>query len=327
MSFSNTYDTTSPGSAALNREDLQDAMSMLAPSETPVLSSADKFKCNGTFVEWGVDKLSTPSSTAVSEGADVTDFEDKFESVARLGNYVQKLRRSYRVSDLQQAVSSVGPQDIARAEMKAVKELKRDVEKTILGTQDRAAENGGGTAYTMRGLGDWIDSSGPSDVPADYRTPSGSIHASGAFTETVMNNLITSVYRVSGVTNSLTLVADTALRRVISDFARSDPSTGPIRTFNSNSASGLIKLSVGQYQSDHGIVTIVDMNPDCAPDTTDKDTGYLVNPEYYAVGELIPLGSTRLPNLGGGERGYVDWTGTLKVAHPGAHGKITDVTA
>jgi hypothetical protein len=270
-----------------------------------------------------VDKLSTPTSTAVSEGADVTDFDDKFESVARLGNYVQKLRRSYRVSDLQQAVSSVGPQDIARAELKGVKELKRDVEKTLLGTQDRAAENGGGVAYTMRGLGDWIDSAGPADVPSDYRTPSGSIHSSGTFNETVLNNLITSIYRVSGVTNSLTLIADTALRRVISDFARADSSTGPIRTFNSNSASGLIKLSVGQYQSDHGIVTIVDMNPDCAPDTTNKDTGYLINPEYYAVGELIPLGSTRLPNLGGGERGYVDWTGTLKVAHPGAHGKIT----
>jgi hypothetical protein len=211
--------------------------------------------------------------------------------------------------------------------MKAVKELKRDVEKTLLGTQDRAAENGGGTAYTLRGLGDWLDSSGPSDVPADYRTPSGSIHSSGAFTETILNNLITSIYRVSGVTNSLTLVADTALRRVISEFARADPSTGPVRTFNSDSASGMIKLSVGQYQSDHGIVTIVDMNPDCAPNTTDKDTGYLVNPEFYAVGELIPLGSTRLPNLGGGERGYVDWTGTLKVGHPGAHGKITDVTA
>ena len=84
-------------------------------------------------------RVTTPSSTAVSEGADVTDFDDKFESVARLGNYVQKLRRSYRVSDLQQAVSSVGPQDIARAEMKGVKELKRDVEKTLLGTQDRAA--------------------------------------------------------------------------------------------------------------------------------------------------------------------------------------------
>ena len=325
MAFSNTYDTTSPGSAALNREDLHEAISVLAPAETPVLSSADKFKCNATFVEWGVDKLAAPASAAVAEGADVTDFDDKFESVARIGNYVQKLRRTFRVSDLQQAVTSVGPQDIARSEMKAVKELKRDIEKTLMGTQDRAAENGGGTGYTMRGLGDWLDSTGPSDVPSDYRTPAGSLHLTSTFNETVLNTMITSIYRVSGVTNTLTLVADTALRRVVTDFARADSTTGANRTWNNESSNAMIKLAVGIYQSDHGTVSIVDMNPDCAPDTTNKDTGYLLNPDYYAVGELITLGSTRLPNLGGGERGYVDWTGTLKVSHPGAHGMITAV--
>lgn len=322
MAFSNTYDTTSPGSAALNREDLHDAITQLAPSETPVLSSAEKFRCNATFVEWGVDKLATPSTTAVAEGADVSNFDDKFENVARLGNYVHKLRRSYRVSDLQQAVSSVGPQDIARAEMKAVKELKRDAEAALIGTQDRAAENGAGTAYTMRGLGDWLDSSGPSDVPAAYRTPADSIHTSGTYTETILNRQITSIYRVSGVTNSLTLVADTALRRVITDFSRADTITGAVRQNDNSYLNNMIKLAVGVYQSDHGLVTVVDMNPDCSPDTTNKDVGYLINPEYYAVGELISLGSTRLPNLGGGERGYVDWTGTLKVSHPGAHGVI-----
>ena len=322
MAFSNTFDTTSPGSAALNREDLHDAITQLAPSETPVLSSAEKFKCNATYVEWGVDKLAAPSTTAVAEGADVSNFDDKFENVARLGNYVHKLRRSYRVSDLQQAVSSVGPQDIARAELKAVKELKRDAEAATIGTQDRAAENGAGTAYTMRGLGDWLDSSGPSDVPAAYRTPSDSIHSSGTFTETILNRMVTSIYRVSGVTNSLTLVADTALRRAITDFARADTITGAVRQNDNSYLNNMIKLAVGVYQSDHGLVTIVDMNPDCSPDTTNKDVGYLVNPEYYAVGELISLGSTRLPNLGGGERGYVDWTGTLKVSHPGAHGVI-----
>lgn len=322
MAFSNTFDTTSPGSAALNREDLHDAITQLAPSETPVLSSAEKFKCNATYVEWGVDKLAAPSTTAVAEGADVSNFDDKFENVARLGNYVHKLRRSYRVSDLQQAVSSVGPQDIARAELKAVKELKRDAEAAIIGTQDRAAENGAGTAYTMRGLGDWLDSSGPADVPAAYRTPSDSIHSSGTFTETILNRMVTSIYRVSGVTNSLTLVADTALRRAITDFARADTITGAVRTNDNSYLNNMIKLAVGVYQSDHGLVTIVDMNPDCSPDTTNKDVGYLVNPEYYAVGELISLGSTRLPNLGGGERGYVDWTGTLKVSHPGAHGVV-----
>ena len=322
MAFSNTFDTTSPGSAALNREDLHDAITQLAPSETPVLSSAEKFKANATYVEWGVDKLSAPVTTSVAEGADVSNFDDKFENVARLGNYVHKLRRSYRVSDLQQAVSSVGPQDIARAELKAVKELKRDAEAALIGTQDRAAENGAGTAYTMRGLGDWLDSSGPSDVPAAYRTPADSIHTSGTFTETILNTMVTSIYRVSGVTNSLTLVADTALRRVITDFARADTITGAVRQNDNSYLNNMIKLAVGVYQSDHGLVTIVDMNPDCSPDTTNKDVGYLVNPEYYAVGELISLGSTRLPNLGGGERGYVDWTGTLKVSHPGAHGKI-----
>ena len=322
MAFSNTFDTTSPGSAALNREDLHDAITQLAPSETPVLSSAEKFKANATYVEWGVDKLSAPTTTAVAEGADVSNFDDKFENVARLGNYVHKLRRSYRVSDLQQAVSSVGPQDIARAELKAVKELKRDAEAALIGTQDRAAENGAGTAYTMRGLGDWLDSAGPSDVPAAYRTPSDSIHSSGTFTETILNRMVTSIYRVSGVTNSLTLVADTALRRAITDFSRADTITGAVRTNDNSYLNNMIKLAVGVYQSDHGLVTIVDMNPDCSPDTTNKDVGYLVNPEYYAVGELISLGSTRLPNLGGGERGYVDWTGTLKVSHPGAHGVI-----
>ena len=322
MAFSNTFDTTSPGSAALNREDLHDAITQLAPSETPVLSSAEKFKANATYVEWGVDKLSAPTTTAVAEGADVSNFDDKFENVARLGNYVHKLRRSYRVSDLQQAVSSVGPQDIARAELKAVKELKRDAEAALIDTQDRAAENGAGTAYTLRGLGDWLDSSGPADVPAAYRTPSDSIHSSGTFTETILNRMVTSIYRVSGVTNSLTLVADTALRRAITDFARADTITGAVRQNDNSYLNNMIKLAVGVYQSDHGLVTIVDMNPDCSPDTTNKDVGYLVNPEYYAVGELISLGSTRLPNLGGGERGYVDWTGTLKVSHPGAHGVV-----
>jgi len=330
MALSNTYDTTNPGSAVSNREDLSDVLTILAPEETPVLSSLSKTRASGTFHEWTVDSLSDPSTDGVAEGADVTSFTDKFSGRARLGNYVQKFRRDFMVSDLQEAVDSVGPAKIAQAEAKAIRELKRDVEATLLSTNDRSAEDGAGTVYKLRGLGDWIDSSGPSDVPSAFRTPSGSIHASGTFTETVMNNIITSIYRVSGTTNSLTLVADTSLRRVISDFARLDPDGSgadtSIRNVNYNGDSAKIKLSVELYQSDHGIVSIVNMNPDCAPDTTNKDTGYFVNPEYAGISELIPMGSSRLPNLGGGERGYVDCALTLAVYHPGAHGKITTLS-
>lgn len=326
MAFSNTFDTTNPGSAVSNREDLLDVLTILAPEETPVLSSAPKSKASATFVEWTVDSLSAPVTTGVAEGSDVTAFTDKFAGRARLGNYVQKFRRDFMVSDLQNAVDSVGPAKIAQAEAKAVREIKRDIEATLMSNNDRSVEDGGSTVYGLRGLGDWIDSSGPSDVPAAYRTPAASISSSGAITETVFNNLITSIYRVTGTTNSLTLVADTALRRVISDYARTSGSTDySVRQVTYNGEVSTIKLAVEMYESDHGMVSIVNMNPDCAPDTSNKDTGYLINPDYYGVAELISLGSTRLPNLGGGDRGYVDSTLTLLVKHPGAHGKITAI--
>ncbi len=326
MAFSNTFDTTNPGSAVSNREDLLDVLTILAPEETPVLSSAPKSKASATFVEWTVDSLSAPVTTGVAEGSDVTAFTDKFAGRARLGNYVQKFRRDFMVSDLQNAVDSVGPAKIAQAEAKAVREIKRDIEATLQSNNDRSVEDGGSTVYGLRGLGDWIDSAGPSDVPAAYRTPAASINASGAVTETVFNNLITSIYRVTGTTNSLTLVADTALRRVISDYARTSGNTDySVRQVTYNGEVSTIKLAVEMYESDHGMVSIVNMNPDCAPDTSNKDTGYLINPDYYGVGELISLGSTRLPNLGGGDRGYVDCTMTLLVKHPGAHGKITAI--
>ena len=122
------------------------------------------------------------------------------------------------------------------------------------------------------------------------------------------------------------LVADTALRQDISDFARIGGVSGDsVRSVNYSGESSTIKLSVDLYQSDHGVVSVVNGNPDCMPVQAGQPgmSGYLVNSDYYGVHELIPMGSTRLPNLGGGERGFVDCALTLGVYHPGAHGKIT----
>tara|TARA_R100001163_G_scaffold2560_7_gene3981 strand:+ start:668 stop:1666 length:999 start_codon:yes stop_codon:yes gene_type:complete len=332
MAFSNTFDTTNQGPGVSNREDLTDVLSILAPEETPILSSASKQRATATNVEWTVDALSSPSTAGISEGADVTAFTDQFSGRARLGNRIQKFRRDYMVSDLQEAVDSVGPAKIAQAEAKAIRELKRDVEATISGTQDSSTEDGAGTANALRGLGDWIDSAGPADVPAAFRTNSDAVQTGGStLSEANFNKMISGIFRETGSTSDLMLVADTVLRTQISDYARfgaqSTAATSEksgVRSVNYDGMSGTIKLSVDLYQSDHGIVSIVNMNPDCAPDTTNKNNGYMINPEYYGIHELIPMGSTRLPNLGGGERGFVDCALTLGVYHPAAHGKITN---
>jgi len=328
MSFTNTFDTTNTGSAVSNREDLTDVLTILAPEETPILSSADKKKASSTFVEWTVDSLAAPSTSGISEGADVTAFTDQFAGRAKLGNRVQKFRRDYMVSDMQEAVDSVGPAKIAQAEAKAIRELKRDIEATLASANTQATENGAGTANALGGLGDWIqNAAGSANVPAAFQTPATSIVDAGAtLSEQEFNGLITSIFGVTGSTNNLMLIADTTLRGDISDFARVSSGSDNVRSVNYDGGSGEIKLSVDLYQSDHGIVSIVNGNPDCMPTQggTAGMMGYLVNPEYYGVHELIPMGSTRLPNLGGGERGFVDCALTLGVYHPGAHGKIVD---
>ena len=332
MAFSNTFDTTNTGSGVSNREDLTDVLTILAPEETPILSSANKKGASATKVEWTVDSLSAPSTAGIAEGADVTAFTDQFAGRARLGNRVQKFRRDYMVSDLQEAVDSVGPAKIAQAEAKAIRELKRDIEASLASANTQTTEDGAGVVNRLGGLGDWIqNAAGSGNVPAPFQTPAASIAdvTDGNFAESELNSLISSIFKVTGTSNNLMLVADTALRQDISDFARIGGVSGDsVRAVNYNGESGTIKLSVDLYQSDHGIVSVVNANPDCMPVQagTAGMAGYLVNPEYYGVHELIPMGSTRLPNLGGGDRGFVDCALTLGVYHPGAHGKIVSTS-
>lgn len=325
MAFSNTYNVTNPGSGVSNREDLTDVLTILAPEETPVLSLANKSKATATFNEWTVDVLATPSSTGIQEGADITTYTDKFAGRARLGNYIQLFRRDFMVSQLQQAVESVGPARIAEAEAKAVREIKRDMEKTLCGDQDRSVEDGSTTRYVTRGLGNWIASAGPADVPSNFRTPAASINGSGTtLTENVFNGLIASIFTQTGTVDALSLVAGTTLRRTVSGYARSDNNTNEnVYHVNQMATDKEITLSVNTYDSDFGIITVINGNPACLPDSS---RGYILNPNYIGVAELMSLGSTRVPDQGGGQRGFVDGAIALQVFSPLAHGKITAVS-
>lgn len=330
MGFTNTYDTANLGSAVSNREHLTDVLTILAPEETPVLSLAEKLKAKATNVEWTVDSLKTPTTAGRSEGADVTAFNDQFANRGRLGNYIQWWLEPWKVSTIQNAVESVGPAGDAEAEAKAMMEVKRNIEATFCSANGKSAEDGAGTPYQTAGLGAWIDATDSQGVgiPAQYRTPSASIHTSGDVTETVMNNILTSIYRKSGVAQDLTLVADTALRNeIVTNMARAEGSTtAKVYNINEDATSRKITYNVTTFEGPQGMISIINMNPDCAPDTSNADTGYFINPSKLAYYELLPMGSTRLENQGGGSRGFVDCAGALGVKHPQAFGKITAIS-
>ena len=323
MAAANTYDTSSPGAGSLNRESLDDVLTRLEPQATPLFSLCGKSQTKSTTVEWGVDKLAAPNADGVSEGDDVSTFVNKAADRARLSNYTQKFRRAWMVTDFQEAVDTAGvASDIADAETKAMLEIKRDVEFAIASSNDKQQEAGSGSPYKTRGLGDWIDSAGPSDVPSSYRTPAGSIKTGGAtFSEAQLDDLTTSVFSKTGTVNRSTIVAGTALRQAISNISRTGVSaTGVQYSVTEAAASKKVTLEVKVFDGNHGLVNIVDGNPDCM---ASANAGFLIHEGAMTWKSLKPIGSARLEDQGGGPRGIVDTIGALCISHPQKFGKIS----
>lgn len=326
MPISTTYQPTAPstssstGSNVGNREDLSSMLTLLEPEQTPIQALCSKSKATGVLHEWIVDNLDTPSADGVNETADVTSFDNKFANRARLGNYTQIFRKPYLVSDLQNAVSSVGPADVAQAKAKAMREIKRDIEFALASANDRQAEDGV-NPYKLRGLGDWIDSAGPSDVPAAYRTPAGSIKAA-TLTEATLNDLLGSIYSETGEGSNLTLVANVALRKVVANFTRAEgATTARAYQINEPAANKQISLTVSTFLSDFGVLNVITGNPACMPTAT-TNIGYVLDPKYIGLASLLPMESVTLENQGAGERGYIKTALTLACKSPQAHGKI-----
>ena len=318
MASSTTYNT------AGNRQDLTDILTILEPESCPVTSLASKKTATGTFFEWQVDDLSTASFDGVNEGEDVTSFSNQAANRTRLGNYVQKLRRSFMVSDLQQLVDTAGvANEYANAESKAVRELKRDFEAAICSGQDRQADAGAGAPYKTRGMFKWLGVGGqPSDVPAAFQNVANDTTATQ--TEATFNSVLQELYEANGMPGGqLTLVAGPTLKQNISDFSRQAGGAGFAYQVTQPAESKKITLSVNLYEGDFGNVAVLPstlLNRTSGDSTVDANAGLLIDPEYVSVFSLKAESRSELEDQGGGQRGFCDLIAGLACHSPKAHG-------
>ena len=310
-----------------NREQILDVLTILEPEETPVVSMAKKLPATAPFVEWQVDNLAQPNISGVSEGEDVSSFDNKAVNRTKQGNYVQKFRRQWMVSDIQELVNTAGvSSEVANSEAKSLRELKIDLEVAICSSEDRQAEGGAGSPYLTRGLGKWLGNAdftgAPADLPAAYTLPTGSSDNTGTISEAIFNSVLQSRYQTVGSANSkLTLVAGPALKTQISNFTRSEGAAREINYHvNQEATSKTVTFSVNVYDGDFGLVNIVpslfNNRTAAAPDTLDDDFGYLIDPDLIGLLVLKAESNTELENQGGGRRGYTDVIAGLACFNP-----------
>ena len=311
-----TYDVTTI------REDLQDALVSISPTETPVMSAIGRKNVNNTYFEWGVVDLAAASgSNRVIEG-EAAPGNDAPTNAVRQANYTQISDKVVEVSDTANAVKGAADaQTTAKQIAYKLKELKRDMEKMIC---DNVAASAGasGTARQTAGL------------PAFLRTnvSRGTSGADGTTSGTGSAGYV----NAAATDGTARAVTESLLKEVIADCwdAGAEPSLvicgssqkQTISTFTGNSTKfkeitdKTLSAAIDIYVSDFGELQIV-------PSRLSRTRDVLVlDPNYARVAYLQPTTQKELSRTGHAERRLISVEYGLQVDNEAAHGAVADVS-
>jgi len=304
------------------REDLQDALISISPTDSPFLSAVGSKTAVNTYFEWATVDLASPdSSNRVLEG-EAAPGNDAATNTNRMGNYTQLSDKVVEVSSTADAVNGAGDaQTLAKQIAYKLKELKRDMETMLL---DNVAANAGaaGTARATAGLPAFLKdnvSRGVSGTnPTLSGTTTGYVNAIGtdgtlrALTEDMLKTVIASCWN-NGAEPSLVLCGSLVKQKISSAF------TGSATKYQDMTATKTLSAAIDIYVSDFGQLTIVPSRWSRARDVL------VIDPAYAKVAYLSRTTQTPLAKTGHAERRLIAVEYGLQVDSSKAHGVVADI--
>ena len=306
------------------REDLSNTIFNIAPTETPVVSSIGKTKATATYHEWQTDDLAAASASGLLEGADAAGASDT--PTTRVGNRTQIQGKTVHISGTLDAVDKAGRKtETAYQLAKAGQELKRDMEKTILGNV--AASNGtaGSAARLLGSIQSWLGTNfvtmtdGVAPVGANGTAARTEGATASAFTEAKLKDVVKSCFENGG--NPTLLVVPPTQKQVVSTF------TGIAeQRYQAPAAKATTIIGAADvYLSDFGTLSVVPDRFMTADTTPDAEQALVLDPTMASVATLRPFESNLLAKTGDSEKHQMLVEYTLQVSNEKAHGIVADL--
>lgn len=315
--ITNTYQTFT---AIGQREDLENTIYDITPTDTPFMSNGGRGNMSGTVHEWQTDVLASPDTgNAHIEGDDITSFPATAVTV-RLGNYAQISRKLVLVAGTLDAVNKAGrSSEMAYQLAKRSAELKRDMEAISLENIGGSA-GAAGTARQMATMGAWIKTNvskeaggtnptWTSGVPGTART-AGSTRA---LSETLFKAAIQAMWDTGA--DLKFAMAGPANKQNLSQMN----GIATNNFFQSADEQASIIGAADVYVSDFGVLSIV-------ANRFQRDVDvWLVDPAFYSFIFLRSFRSEKLAKTGDADKRMllVEWS--LKVSNELAFGLVTDL--
>jgi hypothetical protein len=308
----NTY---SSYDAVGNREDLADFISMISPTATPFQSGIRTVSATSTKHESQTDALAAASGTnAVIEGDDAVT--DASTATTRIFNYTQILDKVARVTGTQRAMDSAGRADEMDYQiLKRTKEIKRDLETSLLANNAQVAGNDT-TAREMGGIESWIATNddfgagagaSPTGDGSDARTDG----TQRAFTESQLKTVIASCFDNGGEPD--TIMVGSFNKQALSAF-----SGGATRNIDATGKTLVNAIDI--YVSDFGTMKVV-------PNRFQRSRSALVlDMDLWAKADLRPMFRHDLAKSGDTDRVQLIMETTLESKNEAGSGGVFDLT-
>lgn len=296
------------------REQLDDLIFNIAPTDTPFMSGIGKGKASNVYFEWQTDTLASAANNAQLDGDDVGSFTAVTPTV-RIGNRTQISRKTMVVSATEQAVLKAGRKDeVAYQVTLKMKELKRDMETAL--TQNTTAVTGNTTtARQTRGLEGWVatnnslGASGVAPAPSTNTAPTDGTQR--AFTEAMLKSVCQSVFSSGGDPDML--MVGPAQKQVVSTF------TGNA-TRMKDAKDGALQASISVYTSDFGTFKI-------APNRFQRNrTAFLLQTDMWKLMTLRPMQVIDLAKTGDADKKLLVCEYGLQSNQEAASGAVRDLT-
>jgi hypothetical protein len=297
-----------------NREDLSDEIFMISPTETPFFSAVEKVTASAVLHEWQTDALaSVDTSNAVLEGDDATT--DASTATVRLGNYCQISDKVARVTGTQEAVDHAGRgSELDYQKMKRGKELKRDIEAILSGTNQARNAGAAATARKVASVLSWIKtntSKSGSDPSAADGTGTRTDSTQRAFTEAQLKTVLQLAWTEGGRPDMI--IVGGFNKQVFSTFTgRATP--------QENAKDKKIVSSVDVYEGDFGTQKVV------ASRFSRSRDALVLQPDMWAIAHVRKMVSIPLARTGDSERAQILSEYTLESRNEKASGGVFDLT-
>lgn len=313
----NTVVTTQ---AVGNREELDNFVSMITPTDTPIYSMAGKEKAESKHPEWEYEELDAVADNAQPEGN-----EYSFDAVAaptRVGNYTQIFTKTFRFSGTQQAVSNAGNAEKRAHElMKKGKALRKDIEKSIItntaSTNTDPRRSGGLPTWLTSNVSRNSGSSGGFVGGVTTVETTGNLRAwSKALTDSVLQ----SIYQEGG--DVTTVVCSPYNKGVFATFM-SDSNVAPFR-YAAGRGTNTIIGTADIYESPWGAVKVMP-NRVMSNSAADARRVFALDPGMVKWMSLRPIQEDKVAKTGDAENGVLIAEGCLKVQNEAGIGVIADV--